>query len=286
MSDYVDLHMHSTASDGTDSPAALVEKAKKAGLSTIALTDHDSISGLAEAREAANDLGVELIAGCELSTRQDGVSRHVLGLWVPENSDEFNNFLDNMRKIRADRNAQIIAKLRNLGLDVSLDEVRALAKCAVGRPHIGELLVKKGFVENRAEAFTKYLNRNAPAYVPKKSIRPEEAVRMLSSVGATVSLAHPLLECPSRDWLENLVASLAPLGLGALEAWHSSQDENGSRYLTSLARIHGLGVSGGSDYHGDRKPGIHLGKVAPGKYIPAEALLNLKKIRREKGLPC
>lgn len=282
----IDLHTHSTASDGTDSPAQVVEKASRASLAAVALTDHDTIAGLAEAREAANDLGVELIAGCEISTRADYGSMHVLGLWLPENSSELKGFLAKMRGIREERNRKMVDKLRKLGFDISMEELMAEADGAVGRPHLAKLMEKKGYATLH-EAFTKYLgSKGGLAYVPKEAMRPEEAVRLLSRFGATVSLAHPLLRDLPRDWLASQVAALVPCGLDALEAWHSKQDESQSEWLVNLARANGLGISGGSDYHGSVKPDIQLGRIGPGKYVPIDVLNNLKKTRKQKGLPC
>lgn len=286
MEEHIDLHTHSSASDGTDSPATVVERAKRAGLAAVALTDHDTIVGLQEAREAAMDLGIELVAGCEISTRSEYGSMHVLGLWLPENSSELETFLAEMRNIRNERNRQMIEKLRKLGFDISLEELLATSDNTVGRPHLAKLMEKKGYATLH-EAFTKYLGSNGGlAYVPKKALRPEEAVRLLSRLGATVSLAHPLLRDIPHAELETLVSSLVSCGLDALEAFHSKQDEKDSLYLAELAKSHGLCVSGGSDYHGYLKPDIQIGKIAPGKYVSIDVMNKLKTRRKQKGLPC
>ena len=283
---HIDLHTHSTASDGTDSPAQLVEAAKKAGLEAIAITDHDTISGIKEAREAAKDLGIELIGGCEVSTSTEIGSMHILGLWLPEDANALENFLAHMLERRTNRNEQMIAKLRLLGIDISMEEMLERVKGSLGRPHMAKFLVEKGYVGTMDEAFTEYLGIGGKAYVPKVAPTPEQSVRLLAELGATVSIAHPFLRAVPPEWLESLVTTLKPCGLSALEAWHSAHSAETSRNVVEMAKRHNLAISGGSDYHGSAKPNIRIGEVAPGVFIPGEILKNLKKQRMEKGLPC
>ena len=241
---FIDLHTHSQASDGTDSPGQLVRNAQIQGLAAVAVTDHDTVSGLDEAEAAARDLGLEFVRGCELSTSTELGEMHVLGLWLP----------------------------------------RDLAP--LGRPHIAAVLVRKGYVKDVSEAFKEYLGYYGRAYLPKEVLQPEEAVEVLSSLGATVCLAHPMLQKLPAGWLEAFIERLLPCGLTAIEAYHSEHSEAASRRCLELARHYGLGVSGGSDYHGTNKPRIRLGKGYGSLRVPYSVLEELREMRARRGLPC
>lgn len=282
----VDLHTHSTASDGTDTPPALMARAHSLGLAAIALTDHDTLAGLAEAEEAAASLGIGFIRGCEISTRSDAGEQHILGLWVPREAEALENWLAAVRRRRNERNAEMVARLRALGLDVTLDEVRGRASGSVGRPHMAALLVEKGYARDVNEAFREYLGSRGKAFVPKQVPPPEEAVRILREVGATPVLAHPFLNDPAPEAVASLTRRLAACGLGAIEAWHTRHSEADTRQCVELAARLGLGLSGGSDYHGANKPGIQPGTGYGGLRVPVTVLKALQKRRRAEGLPC
>lgn len=283
----VDLHTHTSASDGTDSPAQLMANAHAAGLAAVAVTDHDTLSGLEEAAEAGSHLGVELIRGCELSTGTELGEMHILGLWLPHNPAPLLESLTYLRHKRRERNVRIVEKLRDLGLDVSMEEVREAAKGeSVGRPHIADVLVRKNYVRDSREAFRIYLGCGGKAYFPKEVLRPEEGVSLLAGLGATVCLAHPLLRKSPSGWLDSFVARLKEHGLTAIEAWHSEHSEADVRTCLALAKRFGLGVCGGSDYHGGNKPGIRLGVGYGGLRVSKAVLEALKARRREAGLPC
>lgn len=282
----IDMHTHSTASDGTDSPSELVKKAADAGLSALALTDHDTLRGLDEAECSARDARLEFIRGCEISTSTDQGSMHILGLWLPRECGILDGFLTTLQNGRNNRNELMIAKLRALGIDISMDEVKAKAKSSVGRPHMAELLVEKGYVETSDEAFSKYLGINGKAYVPKVSPRPEQAVRILRDLGASAVIAHPLLRPRPDGWLDALVRDLARAGLDGLEAWHTAQNDKESRTIIALAERYGLGLTGGSDYHGKNKPAISLGTGTGSLAVPAFVLTKFKERRKAKGMPC
>lgn len=282
----VDLHTHSTASDGTDSPAALVARAHDAGLAAIALTDHDTLGGLEEGEEAARGLGISFIRGCEISTRSDAGEHHILGLWVPREAAPLENWLEAVRQRRNERNAEMVARLRALGFDISLEEVRARAQGSVGRPHMAALLVEKGYAQDTGEAFRDYLGIKGKAFVPKRVPAPDEAVRVLNEVGATAVLAHPFLNSPAPELVEALTRRLVEHGLDAIEAWHTSHSEAHTRECVDLAARLGLGLSGGSDYHGANKPGIQPGTGYGGLRVPVTVLEALRKRRRARGLRC
>jgi predicted metal-dependent phosphoesterase TrpH len=284
----IDLHTHSTASDGSDSPARLVAAARAAGLAAVALTDHDTIAGLHEAETAGRDSGITVIRGCELSTmvENDTLRMHILGLWLPRDTGDLRARLQDLRAKRDVRNDKIVALLRGHGLDISMEDVRGQAHGeSVGRPHIAAALLAKGYVKTPAEAFRQYLGRQGKAYVPKEVMKAGEAVRMLAGLGATVCLAHPMLDKPPQDKLEALVASLVPQGLSAVEIWHSEHSAEDTRAALNLAHLFGLGLSGGSDYHGLNKPGIRLGVGRGNLRVGTDVLESLVRFRRERGLP-
>ena len=282
----IDLHTHSTASDGTDSPAALVSRANSLGLGAIALTDHDTLCGLEEAESGARQAGIRFIRGCEISTRSDGREHHILGLWVPHKADALEAWLGAVRRRRNERNAEMVARLRALGFAITLEEVRSRAIGSVGRPHMAAVLVEKGYAPDVGAAFRDFLGAGGKAYVPKAVPPPEEAVRMLTDAGATAVLAHPFLGAPSADAVEALARRLAAHGLDAIEAWHPSHSEADTRQCVELARKLGLGLSGGSDYHGTNKPGIQPGTGYGDLRVRGEVLDALLHRREARGLPC
>ena len=174
---FIDLHTHSQASDGTDSPGQLVRNAQIQGLAAVAVTDHDTVSGLGEAEAAARDLGLEFVRGCELSTSTELGEMHVLGLWLPRDLAPLQDRLQYLRRKRSERNVRIVEKLQGLGVEIELDEVLHEARGeSVGRPHIAAVLVRKGYVKDVSEAFKEYLGYYGRAYLPKEVLQPEEAV--------------------------------------------------------------------------------------------------------------
>lgn len=282
----VDLHTHTTASDGSDSPAELVRKAFDAKLSAVAITDHDTTAGLDEAVATGAALGIEVIRGCELGVRSEHGELHILGLWLPTDASTLHATLEELRRHRNERNERIVENLRLLGMDITYDEVRALSGgISVGRPHIALALYLRGYINTPQEAFDRFIGHGGPAYAPKKVLSPAEGVRLLASCGATVSLAHPMLmRCPP-EWLDDTIADLKTAGLDAIEAYHSEHSHQDERRCVDIADRHGLALTGGSDYHGKAKPAISLGKGRGGLRVAAHVLENLKKQRRERGLP-
>lgn len=281
----IDLHTHTLASDGTDSPAQLVRRAKDLGLAAVAITDHDTVAGLAEAEKQGQALGLEVIRGCEISARGEDNEMHILGLWLPSDTTVLEQTLLRLREHRHERNVIIVKKLQDLGLDISYEEVQAASQGeAVGRPHIAAVLLRKGFVQNWQEAFTRYLGYKGQAYVPKEILSPEQAVNVLAGMGATVSLAHPCLSVSSREAVESLVRNLKGFGLNAIEAYHSDHSQAEQRFCVDLATRYGLALTGGSDYHGTSKPRISLGSGYGGLRVPMFVLDSLKAQRRRLGL--
>lgn len=284
----IDLHTHSTASDGTDSPADLVRKAAHAGLRVLALTDHDTLDGLTEAEEEAGRCGLTFVRGCEISTATPWGEAHFLGLWIPRNGEKTAPLEDALSKVRVqrkERNIRIAGKLQGLGMDISYEAAEALAGGrVVGRPHFAELLCRMGLVKDRKEAFRRYLGKNGLAYVPRMLMSPEEAVSLLKNAGALVSMAHPrLLHAPLEE-LERLVAGLKGYGLDALEAYHSEHDAGDVRICVELAARYGLQLSGGSDYHGQAKPNIDIGRGKGGLRVTMSVYETLMDYRCRMGL--
>ena len=282
----IDLHTHSTFSDGTSTPEELLAHAKEIGLQALALTDHDTCSGLPRAEKAAAEAGIPFVRGCELSTRTERGSFHILGLWLPEQTDVLEERLSALRRRRAERNEKIVERLCTLGLPLTMEDVLICAgQGTVGRPHIAQVMVQKGYVPDLRSAFTEYLGANGRAYVPKKVFSPEEAIRLLVSTGATVSLAHPCIHHYPSAWLFERIRMLAAVGLDAIEAWHTEHSPEDVAQCLAWADELGLGVSGGSDYHGKRKPGTHLGTGHGNVCVPYRVLQDLQERRRSKGLP-
>ena len=205
---FVDLHTHTTASDGTDSPAEVVRKAARLGLAAVAITDHDTLSGLDEAEAAGEKYDIEVIRGCELSTQGEYGEVHLLGLWIPRECGPLQRELSRLRECRGTRNRRMLDKLHELGVDISLDAVLAQAGGeSVGRPHIARAMLAAGYVSSIAEAFARYLAEGAAAYVPREIPGIVDGVRLLAEAGALVSLAHPrLIHCPE-GWYDTVLPS-------------------------------------------------------------------------------
>ena len=283
--EWIDLHTHSTASDGTDSPAELVRKAAEAGLCAVALTDHDCIDGLEEAESAGRDCGIEVVRGCELSSGSPFGEVHVLGLWVPRDDADLEAVFAQLRNQRTERNIAILDKLHTLGVHVDYDEVLEVAQGqSVGRPHIAQVLYNHGIVTSVRDSFHRFLGSHCPAYVPRNLWSMEQVVGALAASGATVCLAHPRLIPCDAAWLEQTVVQLKKHGLWGVEAWHSEYSPADERYCVELAARHGLVCTGGSDYHGTVKPRVQLGRGFGSLRVPVDVLDALKKARQSRGL--
>ena len=287
----IDLHTHSLASDGNLSPGALVRSAKKAKLAAVALTDHDTLAGLPEFLHEAERLGITPVPGVELAVDHP---RHgsldILGLWVhgvpPAQNGPLAKALLQVGQAREERNRIMAAKLADMGLDVTYEDVRQLAGVgrggqSVGRPHFAQLLVAKGYVKTVKQAFERFLRDGGPAYASKRTLSPERAVRLLLDEGAVTLLAHPLSYPRLKaDDLEPLLLELRGYGLDGLEAYYPEYGPEDSRRLMALAERLGLAVSGGSDFHGGVKPDIRLGTgKGRGFGVPALVLEKLRNLR-------
>ncbi|MBU1611933.1 MAG: PHP domain-containing protein, partial [Proteobacteria bacterium] len=217
----IDLHTHSTASDGTLSPSRLVQLAAKSKLDAVALTDHDTLSGLQEALDAGRECNIEVIPGCELSVGAGSQSMHLVGLWTAPGSPALTRSFEFVLKARAERNVKIVAKLKKLGIDISLEEVAAKAGGTVGRPHIAQVLVEKGAVPTLGQAFSEFVGNHGSAYVPRIRLSPQEALTALKEDGATSILAHPALLGLKYHQLKETLVELKALGLDGLEVYYT-----------------------------------------------------------------
>ncbi len=257
----IDLHVHSNASDGTFAPAEVVRLAGEGGLKALALTDHDTIDGLAEAVAAGAAYGVEVIPGIEVSARYPGGTMHILGLDIEYGNGHLGERLAVLQGARAERNPQIIAKLNALGFPISLEQVARISGAGqMGRPHIARALMEAGYVSSIQEAFDLYLSYRGKAYVSKFRFPPEEAIAMIREVQGVPVLAHPFtLGLGSARALKNTLEELTAVGLAGIEAIYAEHTPEQEALYLRLARELGLLVSGGSDFHGDNKPEIVLG---------------------------
>ncbi|HIE33466.1 MAG TPA: PHP domain-containing protein [Thermodesulfobacteriaceae bacterium] len=274
----IDLHTHSTASDGTYSPAELVQLAKEVSLSALALTDHDTVEGLGEAMAAARELGVPFVPGVEISVKFDGPGHcHILGYFVDADSPVLRETLGLLQKAREERNRKMVAKLQSLGVDITLEELEDQAKGEIGRPHFAALLVKKGVVKSVGEAFEKYLKKGAPAYVPKARLTAEEAFSAIKAAGGLAVLAHPIHLKLSPEELVRYVEELKAFGLDGIEAYYTDHTKEFTTLCLEIARRYDLVPTGGSDFHGHNKPDIKLGRGFGNLCVPDECYERLRR---------
>lgn len=268
----VDLHVHTTASDGTLTPRQLLEEAARRGLKAVGITDHDTTSGLAEATKAAQAVGVEIVPGIELSTVWHDQEVHVLGYWLEYEQDWFQAVLQDLRQERVRRIEKMVKQLNNLGYHISLERVKEVAGGgAMGRPHVARVLMENGFVNNTGEAFRRLLAKGAPAYVPRQKLTPAESVRLIRRAKGVPVLAHPGLIGD-----EHIVEELLIEGLEGIEVYYPEHSANQqARFLESAERWH-LVATGGSDFHGSDRASVgDLGSFG----ISCATLIKLKKVK-------
>ena len=272
----VDLHLHSTASDGTDPPARIVELAVAAGLDAIALTDHDNLDGIAEARSAA-PAGFEVVSGTELSVEWNDRAVHLLVYFLEPGAGPLQDRLVWLQQSRHHRNLRIVERCNRLGIDITFDEVMAEAEGrGVGRPHFAAVMMRKGHVASISEAFDRYLGAGGLLYEPRDRLGAAEAIELAIASGAVTSLAHPHTVAEGRDDFASTFRGLAALGLHAIEAQYAEYDPAMRRHLASQAAGLGLIATGGSDYHGTYKPGLSVGVGKGDLTVPTETLEALR----------
>lgn len=281
---FVDMHCHSTASDGTFAPAQVVQLAKDSGLSGLALTDHDTIAGIAEAQQAAARLGIDFIPGIEISAEfPHPGTLHILGYGVDPASSELKSLTDQLIAGRDNRNPRIIEKLNEIGIPVTMAEWEAEAKGNVlGRPQLAAILMRKGYVSSIKQAFDKYIGQGSPAYFDKERLTPRQAFQRIHDSGGLAVLAHPVqLRLANDAQLERQIKDLLDLGLDGMEVIHSDHDAATVEKLSVLANKYNLLKTGGSDFHGSNKKDIRLG-LANGRQIPREFFDQIRRRLRAR----
>ena len=270
----IDLHTHSTKSDGTYTPAQLVEYAAQKGLAAIALTDHDTTDGIAEAIETAAHMdGPQVVPGIELSTEYEGRDIHVVGLFPDWEDPRYASRLQVFADARVYRNQKMCRLLSENGYPISYEDLAArFPDTVLARPHIAQYLLDEGLVSSISEAFDKLIGDDCPFFVPREKITPQEAVTFLRDFHSVPILAHPLQYHYSDAELERLVGKLTDLGLCGMEVYYSSHKPADTAHLMRVCAKYGLVCSGGSDFHGTRKPNIDLGTGYGHLYIPGSVL--------------
>jgi len=267
-----DLHLHSTASDGADSPAAVIKMAADLGLEGVALTDHDTLSGIPEASDAANEVGIRLIPGVELSVDHHGAKMHMLVYGLDPDTGALQDRLEDLRQGRTSRNGKIVAALVDMGFDITIEDVRAQAEGpSVGRPHIADALVAKGYISTRDEAFEHLLHDGGAAYFPRTRLSAVEAIRLGTASGGVCVIAHPKTVNLRTRPFEQALRDLKSVGLGGIEAHHPMHDLDLRKHLEGVAGEFGLIATGGSDYHGKDKREFRIGSGTGDLRIPPAA---------------
>ena len=282
----IDLHTHSTASDGSDTPVQLLKNAENAGLAAVALCDHDTVSGLEEFEKAAQYRFIEAIPGIEISTSLFKKEVHIVGLYIDRTCESLHAPLVQLRQERIIRNIQIIERLYNAGFKITEEDVAEFSKGeSVGRPHIARALVKKGYFETVQSAFVKCLKRGAPFYLPRKFLTLEESIRIIHEAGGLAFWAHPMHERRGdRAFLRKFLKEMMRFGIDGVEGCYSLFTERQQAITQSVAGELGLLLSGGSDYHGTNQPTISLGTGAGNLYVPYEFLAKIKEKKNGTGV--
>lgn len=293
----VDLHTHTDRSDGSTAPRDLVREARTEGLRALAIADHDTLAGYDAAAPMAADFGVELVCAVELSTRPNQAAEngkrersvHVLGYWLLSSpTAEFRCYLETQQASRRKRNVDLVAKLQQLSISITLEDAEVYGRNQVGRPHFARVLLEKGYVKNLQEAFDVYLADEAKAGVERDEPTLDEGIRRIKESGGMASLAHPVRLPQRGPELERLVEHLLDAGLEGIEVYHSEHSPADSAEFAGVARRFGLVSTGGSDYHGDNKPGIHLGTGIDGNlrltYSFLEEMREMSAARRRTRL--
>ena len=270
----IDLHLHTTHSDGSFSTRDVMAFAKQAGVTALAITDHDIVEGIAEATAIGAELGIEVVPGVEISSRLGESELHILGYFLNWTDPLLAQRLSSLRDSRHTRNPKIVQRLNELGIPITYEEVRALAGTeSVGRPHIARLLMEKKFVTSAKEAFDRYLANGRPAFVDRELPLPAQAVQWIREAGGVPVLAHPTWVRTSADGLRTLVRDLKAAGLGGIEVHYSTHTPSQTTEYLELAKQCDLLVTGGSDFHGVTKPDIEVG-IGRGQLKVSEKLLD------------
>jgi len=275
----IDLHTHTTESDGSLSPEELTRLASARGLEALAITDHDTLAGFDRAAPLAAELGLELVCGIEMSTKHEGRSVHLIGYFFSgAPAREFREWIVCLQESRHARNQELIEKLKTMGFEISQEELRQQGTPLPGRPHFARLMVEKGYVDSMQQAFDRYLDESACCYIPRGEPSFAEAVERIGLSGGVSSFPHPGRVTRDAARLRKILAGMRETGLNAVEVFHSENSPAESDLYASLAAELGFRISGGSDFHGATKPGIELGSGSGGNLcIPYSVLERLRR---------
>lgn len=278
----IDLHVHSTASDGSFSPSEVVELAYQKGLRYFALTDHDTVAGVEESIEKSREYdNLDVIPGIELSCYYEKREIHIVGLYVDYKNSTFLEELDKLKQAREDRNRKMIQNFVNAGIPLTMEELlHGNPNSVITRAHFARVLVEKGVCKTKNEAFEKYLGIGCPFYLPKPKVTIEHVMKLLQNAGGTPILAHPYSYKLDRNQIIKLLDTLIPLGLGGMECYYSTYDDGQIQELRSIALSKKLLVSGGSDFHGVVKPDISIGTGRNNLCIPDKLLYEILEYRK------
>ena len=283
----IDLHMHSTYSDGSQTPEQLILEAKTKGLRAIALTDHDTVDGIAEFVALGEQHGITTVPGVEISVDTklpNNGHMHILGLLINPQATQLKETLNYLMKERNERAQQIINRLQALDIDITMEELLAEAgEGAIGRPHVAKILLRKGVVSSIQEAFDVYLAKGKPAYMDKKKLGEADAIRMIHEAGGLAIMAHAhLMHYDTFEETKAKLLELKELGLDGFEVYYSGMPSEFSRQLIELAEQHDFAIYGGSDYHGANKPGIEMGTGKNGDLQVPDSVLEQLLTRRQQ----
>lgn len=270
MNSKVDLHIHTTCSDGVYTPIQVVNMAKKAGLNIISITDHDNLAGIEAAIDFGKQVDVEVISGVEISTDIEDKEVHLLGYFIDIYHDEFQKYLSFFRQERYNRACRIVKRLNNMGLSITIEDVLAKAKNgAVGRPHIAQALLEAGYVSNFYEAFEKYIGNHCPAFERKIHVSPQSALKLISDAGGLSFIAHPGYIS------DKILTSLIKFGIDGIEVIHPCHSPSQINYYRGIVNEYCLLASGGSDFHGGKRDDeLNLGKY----YITSSHIDTMRKM--------
>jgi len=275
----IDLHVHTNMSDGTFSPEEVVHLALRKRLQAIAITDHDTVGGVIRGQAEGRRLGLEVIAGVEISTQWTGGILHILGYFIHPERSELLQALDSLTRDRQRRVVEIVARLKEQAVSLTAEEVGHEAVGGVpGRPHVASVMVRKGHVGTVQEAFDRYLGKGAPAYVPKRKLPPEKALHLIARAGGIAVMAHPYsLNEADPERLEEIVRQLMSHGLAGMEVYCPRLTPGQTAEFLALARKLDLAVTGGTDFHGRIKPDLELGVFPDGHTVPYWLLESLRE---------
>lgn len=281
---YIDLHVHSSASDGSFTPKEVVELAKNAGLSQFALTDHDTVGGIEQALQHAKQIGgITVIPGTELSCYYGKREIHIVGLFVNHRDEHFLSELQKLKDAREARNERMVQNFVDAGIQLTIEELKhGNPNSVITRAHFARVLVEKGYCKDKNEAFDRYLGIGCPFYLPKPKVTPEHVLKLITDAGGTAILAHPYSYKLTKTEVEVLLDYLIPLGLTGMECYYSTYDNGQVQELRSMALSKNLLVSGGSDFHGVVKPDISIGIGRGNLKVPGKLLDIIQAARKGK----